>query len=92
MLAAVEAALPAEIAVMVAAVADWRVADNAPQKMKKKPGAAPAPLRLVENPDILKTVGHHHRTGDLRWSLALRPRPTMSQPMPPTSWPARAPT
>ncbi|MGV0910870.1 bifunctional phosphopantothenoylcysteine decarboxylase/phosphopantothenate--cysteine ligase CoaBC [Martelella sp. FOR1707] len=60
MLAAVEAALPADIAVMVAAVSDWRAEDSAPQKMKKKPGEAPPPLKLVENPDILKTVGHHH--------------------------------
>ena len=59
MLAAVEAALPADIAVMVAAVSDWRAEDAAAQKMKKKPGEAPPPLKLVENPDILKTVGHH---------------------------------
>ncbi|MAU20994.1 MAG: bifunctional phosphopantothenoylcysteine decarboxylase/phosphopantothenate--cysteine ligase CoaBC [Martelella sp.] len=59
MLAAVEAALPADIAVMVAAVSDWRAEDAAPQKMKKKPGEAPPPLKLIENPDILKTVGHH---------------------------------
>lgn len=59
MLAAVEAALPADIAVMVAAVSDWRAEDAAPQKMKKKPGEAPPPMKLVENPDILKTVGHH---------------------------------
>ncbi|WP_180899488.1 bifunctional phosphopantothenoylcysteine decarboxylase/phosphopantothenate--cysteine ligase CoaBC [Martelella soudanensis] len=59
MLAAVEAALPADIAVMVAAVSDWRAEDAASQKMKKKPGEAPPPLKLVENPDILKTVGHH---------------------------------
>lgn len=59
MLAAVEAQLPADIAVMVAAVADWRVAASADQKIKKQPGEAPAPLALTENPDILKTVGHH---------------------------------
>jgi phosphopantothenoylcysteine decarboxylase/phosphopantothenate--cysteine ligase len=59
MLAAVEAALPADIAVMVAAVADWRTAGNADQKIKKRPGEAPQPLSLVENPDILKTIGHH---------------------------------
>ncbi len=50
MLAACEAALPADIAVCAAAVADWR-AEEAPQKLKKK--GAPPPLRLVENPDIL---------------------------------------
>lgn len=56
---AVLAALPADIAVMVAAVADWRVASSAGEKIKKQPGEAPAPLHLVENPDILKTIGHH---------------------------------
>ncbi|PPJ48057.1 bifunctional phosphopantothenoylcysteine decarboxylase/phosphopantothenate--cysteine ligase CoaBC [Rhizobium sp. KAs_5_22] len=59
---AVISRLPADIAVMVAAVADWRVAASAGQKIKKKPGEAPSPLQLTENPDILKTVGHHeHR-------------------------------
>ncbi|NGO64814.1 bifunctional phosphopantothenoylcysteine decarboxylase/phosphopantothenate--cysteine ligase CoaBC [Rhizobium daejeonense] len=53
--------LPADIAVMVAAVADWRVATSADQKIKKKPGEGPAPLQLTENPDILKTVGHHEK-------------------------------
>ncbi len=56
---AVLGALPADIAVMVAAVADWRVASSAGQKIKKQPGVAPPPLELAENPDILKTVGHH---------------------------------
>jgi phosphopantothenoylcysteine decarboxylase/phosphopantothenate--cysteine ligase len=56
---AVIAALPADIAVMVAAVADWRVASAAGNKIKKKPGEAPPPLQLTENPDILKTVGYH---------------------------------
>jgi phosphopantothenoylcysteine decarboxylase / phosphopantothenate---cysteine ligase len=51
MLAAVEAALPADIAVCAAAVGDWRVAETAAQKMKKT-GAAPT-LLLTENPDIL---------------------------------------
>ncbi len=59
MLSAVTSRLPADIAVMVAAVADWRVASSAGQKIKKQPGEAPAPLALTENPDILKTVGHH---------------------------------
>ncbi|GEO83674.1 MULTISPECIES: bifunctional phosphopantothenoylcysteine decarboxylase/phosphopantothenate--cysteine ligase CoaBC [Alphaproteobacteria] len=56
---AVISRLPADIAVMVAAVADWRTVAPADQKIKKQPGEAPAPLRLTENPDILKTVGHH---------------------------------
>lgn len=58
---AVLGALPADIAVMVAAVADWRVAASAEQKIKKQPGEPPAPLQLTENPDILKTVGHHEK-------------------------------
>ncbi|KPF47362.1 bifunctional phosphopantothenoylcysteine decarboxylase/phosphopantothenate--cysteine ligase CoaBC [Rhizobium sp. AAP43] len=56
---AVLATLPADIAVMVAAVADWRVITSAGQKIKKQPGEAPPPLQLAENPDILKTIGHH---------------------------------
>ena len=56
MLAACEAALPVEVAVCAAAVADWR-AEAAPAKLKKKAGAPPA-LKLVENPDILATLGH----------------------------------
>ncbi|MCD2185187.1 bifunctional phosphopantothenoylcysteine decarboxylase/phosphopantothenate--cysteine ligase CoaBC [Rhizobium sp. GN54] len=59
MLEAVLSGLPADIAVMVAAVADWRVATAAGEKIKKKPGEAPPPLQLAENPDILKTIGHH---------------------------------
>ncbi len=61
MLDAVVGALPADIAVMVAAVADWRVASAAGNKIKKQPGEAPPPLMLTENPDILKTVGHHEK-------------------------------
>ena len=61
MLAAVEDLLPVDIAVMVAAVADWRVAGESDEKIKKQPGAGPPPLQLTENPDILKTVGHHAR-------------------------------
>ncbi|MEM9332721.1 MAG: bifunctional phosphopantothenoylcysteine decarboxylase/phosphopantothenate--cysteine ligase CoaBC [Pseudomonadota bacterium] len=55
----VEAALPADIAVMVAAVADWRSADEAAEKMKKENGKGPDSLKLTENPDILKGLGHH---------------------------------
>ncbi|UHS57913.1 bifunctional phosphopantothenoylcysteine decarboxylase/phosphopantothenate--cysteine ligase CoaBC [Agrobacterium vaccinii] len=51
--------LPADIAVMVAAVADWRVATAVDQKIKKQPDGQPPALHMVENPDILKTVGHH---------------------------------
>jgi phosphopantothenoylcysteine decarboxylase/phosphopantothenate--cysteine ligase len=55
MLAAVEKALPADIAIFAAAVADWRVAETQSQKIKKGGGQAP-PLALTENPDILATV------------------------------------
>jgi len=56
MLEAVRAALPADVAVFAAAVADWRVAMAPDQKLKKAQGTAPAPLVLTENPDILKTI------------------------------------
>ena len=55
MLAACEAALPSDIFVSVAAVADWRPASCGDKKIKKN-GDAPAPLKLEENPDILKTL------------------------------------
>ena len=55
MLAAVEQALPADIAVFAAAVADWRTANAAREKIKKTGGQAPSST-LVENPDILATV------------------------------------
>lgn len=56
MLAACEAALPADIAICAAAVADWRVASDAEQKLKKQPGEQAPALMLVENPDILATL------------------------------------
>ena len=59
MLAACEAALPADIAVMAAAVADWRVAREAGQKLKKQPGAAAPTLEMALNPDILATLSKH---------------------------------
>ncbi len=55
MLAAVEAALPADAAVFAAAVADWRVAAASGSKIKKGADGPPA-LELAENPDILATV------------------------------------
>ena len=55
MLAAVEGALPADLAVFAAAVADWRPVDAAGAKIKKDGQAVP-PLALTENPDILATV------------------------------------
>ena len=55
MLAACRAALPADIAVCAAAVADWRIDGAADRKIKKQNGAPPA-LSFAENPDILATV------------------------------------
>jgi phosphopantothenoylcysteine decarboxylase/phosphopantothenate--cysteine ligase len=55
MLTACEAALPVDVAVMAAAVSDWRVENAAAQKLKKNGKGAPT-LRLVENPDILATI------------------------------------
>lgn len=56
MLAACQRALPAEIAVMTAAVADWRVANTANEKIKKQDGKRPT-LSFEENPDILAVLG-----------------------------------
>ncbi len=55
---ACEAALPVDVAVFAAAVADWRPDGIAPQKIKKSHDTAPV-LRLVENPDILREVASH---------------------------------
>ncbi|MBW7964725.1 bifunctional phosphopantothenoylcysteine decarboxylase/phosphopantothenate--cysteine ligase CoaBC [Bradyrhizobium sp. BR 10261] len=55
MLEQVQAALPADIAIFAAAVADWRVAVEGEQKLKKSSAGMP-PLQLVENPDILATI------------------------------------
>ncbi len=74
MLGAVEAALPADVAIMVAAVADWRTADAADQKIKKDGSGAPAPLALVENPDILATLGASARRPALLIGFAAETR------------------
>lgn len=58
MLAACQSALPADIAVCAAAVADWHVADAADQKLKKADGQATPTLTLSENPDILATLSN----------------------------------
>lgn len=86
MLAACEAALPADIAVCAAAVADWRVDTESDRKLKKDGGGPPA-LALTENPDILATlsrlgkrrpalvVGFAAETGDvLAYATAKRTR------------------
>ncbi len=61
MQAAVEGHLPADAAVMVAAVADWRTANAADQKIKKQPGEGAPTLSMKENPDILAGVGHSEK-------------------------------
>lgn len=67
MLVAVQAALPADAAVMAAAVADWRVANACDHKMKKDgSGQAPA-LEFAENPDILETISK----GSMRPALVI---------------------
>jgi phosphopantothenoylcysteine decarboxylase/phosphopantothenate--cysteine ligase len=60
MLAAVTKALPADVAVFAAAVADWRTAKPQANKIKKGAGGSPK-LALTENPDILATVAHDAR-------------------------------
>lgn len=63
MAAEVKRLLPADAAIMVAAVSDWRTREFASQKMKKR-GAAPPALMLTENPDILASVaGGTNRPG-----------------------------
>ncbi|MEW6641064.1 MAG: bifunctional phosphopantothenoylcysteine decarboxylase/phosphopantothenate--cysteine ligase CoaBC [Pseudomonadota bacterium] len=57
MLAQVEQALPADVAIFAAAVADWRVANAGEQKIKKTAGNLPT-LSFAENPDILATIAH----------------------------------
>ncbi len=56
MLAVCRDALPADAAVFAAAVADWRVANAAERKIKKRPGTDAPSLDLVANPDILATI------------------------------------
>ena len=67
MLQRVEASLPADIAIFAAAVADWRVANEGGQKLKKTSTGMP-PLQLVENPDILATIS---KLGDRRPPLVI---------------------
>jgi phosphopantothenoylcysteine decarboxylase/phosphopantothenate--cysteine ligase len=68
MLAAVQQALPADIAIFAAAVADWRVASASEQKIKKDKSSGVPALQLVENPDILKTISAR---GPMRPSLVI---------------------
>jgi phosphopantothenoylcysteine decarboxylase/phosphopantothenate--cysteine ligase len=59
MLKAVEQALPADVAIFAAAVADWRIDRQSDSKIKKQQGKTPT-LALTENPDILSTIAHLH--------------------------------
>lgn len=68
MLAAVRAALPADIAVFAAAVADWRVERPQTEKIKKAEGKSAPTLTLSENPDILKAIA---QAGPMRPSLVI---------------------
>jgi phosphopantothenoylcysteine decarboxylase/phosphopantothenate--cysteine ligase len=56
--AAVNEALPADVAILVAAVADWR-AEASPRKIKKGETGGPPELNLIENPDILAGLSRH---------------------------------
>ncbi|MCK5622797.1 MAG: bifunctional phosphopantothenoylcysteine decarboxylase/phosphopantothenate--cysteine ligase CoaBC [Alphaproteobacteria bacterium] len=67
MLDACRQALPVDVAVCAAAVSDWRMAEEAGQKLKKNGGGPPA-LALTENPDILRTLGE---AGNLRPGLLI---------------------
>jgi phosphopantothenoylcysteine decarboxylase / phosphopantothenate---cysteine ligase len=60
MLSAAEAALPVDVAVCAAAVADWRVDAVANEKLKKQEGRI-ASLALIENPDVLATLARHSK-------------------------------
>ena len=72
---AVMGGLPADIAVMVAAVADWRTVTSADEKIKKKPGAKKAlSLKLTQNKDILKELGHHEKRPSLVIGFAAETR------------------
>ncbi|HZP08415.1 bifunctional phosphopantothenoylcysteine decarboxylase/phosphopantothenate--cysteine ligase CoaBC [Methyloceanibacter sp.] len=68
MLAAVLSALPADLAICAAAVADWRASDEAPQKLKKPPEGSETTLKLTLNPDILATIS---RAGPARPRLVI---------------------
>ncbi len=79
MLAAVEAELPADVAVCAAAVADWRpdIAKN--EKMKKRDGDTRPSLSLVENPDILATLARHKKRPSLLIGFAAETEDVVAQ-------------
>ncbi|TDC21325.1 bifunctional phosphopantothenoylcysteine decarboxylase/phosphopantothenate--cysteine ligase CoaBC [Streptomyces sp. 8K308] len=63
--AVVKAAAEADAVVMAAAVADFRPASRAPQKIKKRDDREPEPIALVRNPDILAELAAGRRPGQL---------------------------
>ena len=65
MAAACEKALPSQIAIMTAAVADWRTTESAQEKIKKNTDNTPPSLKLTENPDILAGLVAHTLRPDL---------------------------
>ena len=65
MAAACEEALPSQIAIMTAAVADWRTTESAQEKIKKNTDNTPPSLKLTENPDILAGLVAHRLRPDL---------------------------
>lgn len=70
MLNTCENALPADIAICAAAVSDWRAEETSDQKMKKNGSQNPPDLKLIENPDILKTLSNHKNRPDLMIGFA----------------------
>jgi phosphopantothenoylcysteine decarboxylase/phosphopantothenate--cysteine ligase len=68
--ATVEAAAGADAVVMAAAPADFRPAEFAPQKIKKKDGAPPPPIALVTNPDIAAELGERKPAGQVLVAFA----------------------
>jgi phosphopantothenoylcysteine decarboxylase/phosphopantothenate--cysteine ligase len=72
MLDAVEKALPADVYIGVAAVADWRMANTQSQKIKKKLDGSVPVFKLVPNPDILATVATHRSKRLRTWQAACK--------------------
>ncbi|MFQ5765178.1 MAG: bifunctional phosphopantothenoylcysteine decarboxylase/phosphopantothenate--cysteine ligase CoaBC [Rhodospirillales bacterium] len=68
MLDACQRTLPVDVAVLAAAVADWRAEATTPEKIKKDAAKKPPALKLVENPDILATLG---AAGNMRPRLVI---------------------
>ncbi len=70
-------ALPANITICTAAVADWKVENASDCKIKKNNSGETPGLNLVENPDILKSVSHHTQRPDLAIGFAAETENTL---------------